>query len=901
MSKRFPRLSNNESDFPLLDNVDVYKFDNDFDYGRYDYTQMELIICSVPWDMGEAHIGNRTISGVGNVVYFESKENRDAWFDAIPDDECHRFTTKFKELHSEHVIDVPIPYDMCARHNYLVVRYAMFANDSSPVIYEGEDGAREWFWFIREVEFVAPNTTRLHLLEDAFQTWIYDVDVTSMVLERGHAPMFATDVDLYLSCPYAHNDYLLTEDVNFGTSTQVKHIDVLELNSGDMYACIATTANPNGDWGSKDANTWQVPASATYSNNGVPSVCVFAVAVSDLDAFLTYVTGYLRQFKQTIQGVFFASGDLIELGTKFTFGNVDCYPVTSKRQTIELTELDKSMFGYKSAYADIAKLYTYPYAHIEVTDENGNADIIKIEDSNGTISASVALSLAYPFVNIDAHLLGTGGNANATVTYKNLTDCTFDVSGQWYDTLRSWKIPTFAVVLDAATEFDYSTHFDRRQKKTDYDTAYDNAVTSAQTTKNTADASADANAQNVSTIAAANKSNADASADTAKTNSDLSSAANRAIANNNATALTDNASLSAQGNEAVKDLTNQIDTDVTTHTTDYNTLMAILSNAVTSATATSTVAAADMQGSISANSQFATSAISAMGSALSGDIGGFATSIANGTIGSAATMASVEVSNGLTATQSTATQYYSTLSASQANTKSNDDLATNTQGRTDIVNAQNAVISGTAANNATAIRDNASSMYGQSSGAVPQSSANTQATEKANATRTQAAANTAAANTQTVEKANNASRYNTAIANAARSKTQAQAAVTNWGKQAALKPPFVFGQFADGQSATTKPMALFSHIVTQSNGAISSAGDEMLRYGYMLDKQWQFDGNWNVGKYFTYWKLRDFWVSNLNVPDMYMDRLRFFLYGGVTIWRHPEDIGKRTIYENFNG
>ena len=57
-------------------------------------------------------------------------------------------------------------------------------------------------------------------------------------------------------------------------------------------------------------------------------------------------------------------------------------------------------------------------------------------------------------------------------------------------------------------------------------------------------------------------------------------------------------------------------------------------------------------------------------------------------------------------------------------------------------------------------------------------------------------------------------------------------------------------------------------------------------------------GNWNIGKKFTYWKLKDFWVSNLNVPDMYMDSLRFFLFGGVTVWRNPADIGKVSIYDN---
>jgi hypothetical protein len=92
---------------------------------------------------------------------------------------------------------------------------------------------------------------------------------------------------------------------------------------------------------------------------------------------------------------------------------------------------------------------------------------------------------------------------------------------------------------------------------------------------------------------------------------------------------------------------------------------------------------------------------------------------------------------------------------------------------------------------------------------------------------------------------------------------------------------------------------LIANIVTQSASAIKQAGDEFLRYGYMYEQQYDFDGNWNKGRYFTYWKLRDFWVKNLNIPDMYVDKLRFFLFGGVTVWRRPEDIGNVTIYENM--
>ena len=136
------------------------------------------------------------------------------------------------------------------------------------------------------------------------------------------------------------------------------------------------------------------------------------------------------------------------------------------------------------------------------------------------------------------------------------------------------------------------------------------------------------------------------------------------------------------------------------------------------------------------------------------------------------------------------------------------------------------------------------------------------------------------------------------LANGARDKATGESGITNQINQAAMNAPSEFGAWNAGQTATTRPMGLFANIVTQNDGQLSIAGDEMLRYGYTLGKQWPFDGNWNIGKHFTYWKLRDFWVRSLNVPDMCMDRIRFFLFGGVTIWRRPEDIGRFGIYEN---
>lgn len=874
----FPHLGTNSS-FPDIDNVNVYQYDNTFDYSRYNYDQMSLQLCDVPWDVGEAHVGQRTISGIGNVVYFGSATARDAWFDAIPEAEpgqdptgkCFRFNTKFKELHREQIIDLPIPYNVAALFNYLVVRYKPFANENNYVEYETGKGKVDWFWFVREVEFVSPNTTRLHLLDDAFQTWIYDVNISGMILERGHAPMFSTKSSKFLENPLANNKGLLCDDVNFGEADIVRHIDALALNAGDMWCCIATSAHPQGTWGTKAAETWKVPAKAYNIVQGVPSFAVFAIEPASLNSFLTNIEQTYPQFVQTVQGVFFAPKNLVTVSGTFTFAGTSCNLLAASRTTLDLTQLNKGLFNYPAQYADIAKLYTSPYAHIEVTDENGNIDVIKVEDTTGNLEVSVAMSLAYPFVTLNAHLMGVGGSTTTSVTYRNITASTFNIQGRWYETLREWEVPTFALTLAPNLEYDYGTYFDRVQAVNDYTTAYNNATASASTEQTNA---------NLQATAALN--NANASASTARTNANLSANAAKANAGALADTSVDNTALQVTGNTTINsrsnsaalrdtNLANQLSQASQAYEAGYS--RETTNNEIDAAYASAAVGAAGgIAGSVASG---------AMSGGLIGAVGG----LISGAIGGVTSMATTSVSANLKSEQAEATIFLSQNKVTSTNTNNTQRTTNQNDANTGNTDTTNTTATGITANSA--------------------------ATQKANATRTQTAATTAAANSYSTETANatrsyNATvsvasnSYNTAIANAGRDRTNAQNAIENRIAQAALNQPAIFGAYANGNSATTKPIGLFANVVTQSDNAIAQAGDEFLRYGYMYDMQWEFNGNWNIGKYFTYWKLKDFWVSDLQVPDLYMDKLRFFLLGGVTIWAKPEYIGKVSIYDNFN-
>lgn len=952
MAREFPHL--NDTQFPDVGSVDVYRYANEFDYERYDFAQMEVTLCAVPWDMGEAHVGNRTISGIGNVVYFGSKANRDAWFDAIPDDKCHRFTTKFKELHRSNEITVPLPFDVAGRFNYVAVRYHLFANDGSPVEFEQTGGVDWWGWFIREVEFVSPNTTRLHLLNDAWQTFIYDVEISSMILERGHAPMFATDADTYLANPIANCANLLAEDVNFGSTDVVKSSVAKLFNPNDdtVRAVIISDVSPISDMGvydntsiittgTQNGTTAMLPPLhiSNYRQQDTPNKWVFCTVKSQLSSLLNAIATNAPQFMRTIRGICFISSNLFELGAQITVQGVTCNWVGQGSYVIsDYLELNKAMFQYESAYQDIAKLYTYPYAEIAIYDEKGNESRIRIENINSKLQIASTASMVFPWLAIDAHILGYGKSANV-YTFANLTGRAFPASGNWHELLNRWSIPVFGVIQSSRQKWNIENAYAKQAREHDAYTAfnissrsntarYDDAMATAAAVLANANDSADTVETNANRLATADKNNAYARADTDHQNSYNNANTTKQNEYNNATLAYNNAEATALCENANNGYQRVANTALTTasntrinsdsfNTQTYNQFATTAANYYIANTTNNQVARDQAQAGVSAASSIATGATGAALSLATGNIGGAVASAVGGIVGAGANMANAGISVNFTQSQATEQQTYNNQKYTLANTDTANKATYATTFNDAQLLAQNTAMQNSATNtyntmhaNALRVQSTGTTNADNTESLIKTNADNTQTMVKANADRTLAALTANSALTKTTAKGNATRTYNTASSNNYR---DYQTETTNIddtraktvfnirmdGNQAALEPPTEFGEWENGEYAVTRPMGLFADIVTQDDYAISRAGDEFLRYGYAYGKQWAFDGNWNIGDKFTYWKLTDFWVKGLNVPDLYMDKLRFFLFGGVTVWNDPADIGNTSIYENW--
>lgn len=482
MERDFPHLG--DTPFPHLSNVDVWKYRNNFDYGRWE-DNARIKMCSVNWD-----------SGYVNVVEWKTDKARDTYFDNLAGYKVDE-PTMF-QMQPDGSVKVPVPFNAATQYNYIVLDYPVMSTPDNPVSYAAPARNR-FLYFCEAVEELAPNTTLCHVQLDVWSTYINSVDVSGMMLARGHAPMASVTATDYLKNPYANQAMLTAPDVTFGTFARTPSLKSHIFN-GEVLAVITMSAASWGIWGTKAAGTWRVPAEPLYLDD-TPSLLSFSVAPANLAPLLTAMKTEVPQAFQTIRAVWFAPVELVETGEPYTFAGTSVRRVFANPWTdFEVAAWSKSDFGYPAKCDDMAKLYTYPYARIMAHTDAGDIEV-KVEETEGNISVAARLNLAGPFINVDTyvHL----GGASASLAFAATGSITMPWAGDALKTLRSLEIPSFAVYLDAGTVNDYATHFDRAQANTALQNAYTSATASAKTALDNGIDSVDLSIANLATSVSA--------------------------------------------------------------------------------------------------------------------------------------------------------------------------------------------------------------------------------------------------------------------------------------------------------------------------------------------------------------------------------------------------------------
>ena len=836
----------------------------------------KITLLSVPWGVYDPTTQT-------DVPGFDTEEERDRWFanyvNMHADNEAHTLDTLVR-YQIKGYVDLPFTFDYAYRYNYMIVDYP-----KAPVSY-GANGLDRMFFHITSIDYDSPSCTRVGITPDWWTTCIPLMQVNHMILERGHAPVAATNTDTYLKDPINNSGYLLSADVDFGSSKIVSHAKDIVFNDGTVYALLCMRGcYLTGSW-----DNYAVPRWDFQTIDGQQSRWTCAIKASDLQAFLNTLQDKAPQAFAQMECIALVGEKLLALSSKTAVFGYEAWVSVAGASKTEAFDLTKDRFGYPANVADLAKLYTYPYAHIEVTDELGNVTEVRVEEVSGSrLKVEYAFNAAFPALKLSANISNAGGS-NRSITFKNATAHDMRVGGTWYGTLKSWDIPCFTVSQSSYEAHRYMQHYNMEQAKKNADVAYTNATASNATAKTNADTSADTG-----------KTNADASADTGYTNATASNATAYTNAENNAAVMTQNNALTVAANTA---MTTRSNNGSKLSAERSNTKIRVDAGADAAMSSASYDANKDALGVASTNNM--ASAVTAGANAIASTATGAAAGAAAGSLAAGVGAVPGAVLGGMMGLMN-ATVSYATAQSSNSVSQSNssalygasiDNIGTKTSAATSYATDNTATACSVASDNTSTTNETSTAIANNNANNATTNASNNKTTGDANAARSRDTTKANATRSRDTSKANAQRSKDTGDANAKRSKDNAYAAIQAAWDNSRLQPNKVWGTERNSSYNSTRAQMLSVNVVTESKNAIAQAGAQFKRWGYTLNQTWELK-TWNLMKHFTFWQVSDIWATGTGaVPEEGQDTVRNMLYTGVTCWKDPAEIGKVSIYDN---
>lgn len=324
-------------------------------------------LLNVPWD-----------SAYRDVVAWESKDVRDAWFEQR---QGQWFKTNFQHLRPGVPITVPVPYSSAYKYNYLTI-----TNPEQPVDDEGPE--RTYFYFITAMEEVSAQATRMVVQLDVMTTYAGDMRFGRSFVERGHIALANENARGDVTGAKLNTYLDLPEGLDVGsayTPCTKEYIPVIgpETAYGPKIIIIST-ADLAADPGSESSPALNV-ADGQFAD-GLPSGCnVYWVSLQQFKPVMQAMKNK-SWAAQCIVAIYAFPGRLLSDGPSVKlFGNGPEMHFIGN--TDSLTEDSTPYWTTRNVYeqlrhglgtdTDLNKLLCYPYSVIELSTLTGNPVFLK--------------------------------------------------------------------------------------------------------------------------------------------------------------------------------------------------------------------------------------------------------------------------------------------------------------------------------------------------------------------------------------------------------------------------------------------------------------------------------------------------------------------------------------------
>lgn len=282
-------------------------------------------------------------------------------------------------------VRINIPINRALKYNYLRA-----SNSVQPI--PGTDELKQFYYFILDAKYLAPNTTELILQLDVWQTYKNQVQFGNCYVERGHIGIANENAfDNY------GRDYLtVPEGLDIGNEYMVvtkKYENILDASGGETltknpHVLVCSATNLLADPGDVDNPNLEAANGSVF--NGIPSGAEFyIIAGNNLKAFMASKAGT----PWVTQGIISLTiiPPITRYFPSFTF-STDNYTLTVAPESYP-SSVEHNMFSdwrdssdllnyFPERYRHLRKFWTFPYMVIEMTTNSGTPTIIKPEAWN---------------------------------------------------------------------------------------------------------------------------------------------------------------------------------------------------------------------------------------------------------------------------------------------------------------------------------------------------------------------------------------------------------------------------------------------------------------------------------------------------------------------------------------
>lgn len=848
----FPHLQNATA-FPDTDTRVYEQYRNVFDYNVWTPNTV-IKLCRVNW-YDDYH----------DVVKFPDDTARNTWFDKL-DGETVKLTTNMYIARADaDGIKLPVPYMTAQQYNYIVVD---FSRDIINTPYQKTDVQTRYHFFITSVRAEAPNTTTCTLMRDVWTDYINSTTINGMMLTRGHAPLMETTPQELLKNPRANCRDFTLPDVDYGNAaSNIRKSTPINLQNGTRYICVAATFSPgqlrtmsgmrgtnitdsdptysNADgtvtnfaWGAGNISTSNVTGAGTSYNT------VDNLTASDVSMYALESSKISGEYFDTLFSYYphiMSQITAVFVATANMMRLGDAINVngvewhTVSGTRTKLSDIDLTIDDFGYA-SEYAQITRLYLAPYAYLEISDNiGNKTRVEIADcGHLSVQTVTSLSYPILRQIAWLDGIGADGDTSIGINAINGANVTAD-----------VPN-ADVLKTLISHDIPTYaLQRRAIDAHRADSYNREVAQA---RENAIISYENGARSANTSQAnTNRNNANSIANTG-----LSNTLNSTVTNNS----------NAASNKIYK-----------TNTTQQNLLLTASNNKIDEMN----TATLDLTTNL-VNTEITASAIGTVTAAI-GAIGTAATGIAvtAATGGAAAPMVAAGLgaagSIGLSSA-SFATGASKTAEEAAYKQEYNDAAAYAAKKYNGQANSVSIAMAGTQLIESTTL--------------------NTNNTNASNATNTSIAANNA-----NTSNANAAASRNQTVDNAKRimlnTRSNTNAAWRDLLNHAA-QPVGAYG--GDNFKQATGLDTLTVKVVTEDNGAITAAGDYMLRYGIASNKLYN-KPSLTPCKHFTYWRVTDIWTVCPLTQNEQLQTIRDIFSNGVTIWTKPEEVGGDFTHDNL--